>query len=955
MKRFLLVSAALLLVGVASVYSQVVAPQPPRPVGRPIGRPVPLPGGDELPQVKVTKEQLPNLIKDLESNDPATLLTAVTALGELGPDAAKAVPGLIRALGFKNEDVRLNAAIALGRVGKAAVDDLTKSLASDDADVRFYSVWALGWIGPDAKTSANAVMNALRDKNDSVRRKAAYTLGRIGADPKPAIESLLAALGDEKEEVRAAAGESIAKFGEAAVPGLLAEVKRKESKGRLEVVKALGEIGFDARSAIPTLAELLESDEALRPALGETLGKIGRESISALVKALRSDNQNVRQVALNGLAKIGTAAGDNLIDALADKRVDVRRLAAQLLGPMNIGDRRVIEGLGAALKDEDDQVKEAALRSLQLMQQMGNNIRPAVPQIRDALIDNNPTLRQTAWWVLQSMNEDPRAGLKKGLESQDERVRVNTAALMLQMNFEVQQANPILRDALTSKNLNVRMQAAYSLAQRRQELQALIPVLIQSLKDGKVNIRSQALQAIQFVGAQAQAALPGVLEALKDDEPSIRQLAVMALLHLQADPKTVIPALEKALEDKESRVRLMVMTQSFRLQERALPLYLKGLQDKDSQVRQQAIQSLGNVRGDPKAIIPEFERLMDDTDVNVRRAVTSNLWRYQAQAMPVILKGLQDPDFSVRQQCLWALQNTRGAEPGKVIPVLTKLAETPDVGVKVTVAQVAGVYGKEAVPVFAQLLKDTNEGVRQQAVWNLQNYNIDIKSMLPQLLDLLKEKNPNIRNHLFQMLPRAGQEAVPILVKSLESEEEQVRQLAVQALAQIRNTNKEVNETIFKMAREDKSPTVRGGAIAALMRLEPGKTKELAELLSKETDATVRTIAVRGIASNDDVSQIKPLLPILIECLKDKNDGLQNAALQTCFRLGQNVKETVPAIANIVKDSKNTNTRILAIRTLGQMGAEAREAVPVLQAAARDSNPTIVRWANMALKKIGTP
>src|SRR5262245_49226804 len=73
----------------------------------------------------------------LSHSDMNVRLKAVMALAELGPKAEPAVPGLIAAMQVNNEDLRLNAAIALGKIGKAAVTPLTKILQTKDADARY--------------------------------------------------------------------------------------------------------------------------------------------------------------------------------------------------------------------------------------------------------------------------------------------------------------------------------------------------------------------------------------------------------------------------------------------------------------------------------------------------------------------------------------------------------------------------------------------------------------------------------------------------------------------------------------------------------------------------------------------------------------------------------------------------------------------------------------------------
>src|SRR5262249_38956615 len=124
------------------------------------------------PPAKLSPEQadkLKSLLKDLGSKDPAVQLAAMLDLEEFGPHAAPAVPALVKALQHVNNDLRLQAAITLGKIGKEAVTPVAKLLDSDDADTRYYALAALGWIGPSAKATAPQVLKLLADKTDSVR------------------------------------------------------------------------------------------------------------------------------------------------------------------------------------------------------------------------------------------------------------------------------------------------------------------------------------------------------------------------------------------------------------------------------------------------------------------------------------------------------------------------------------------------------------------------------------------------------------------------------------------------------------------------------------------------------------------------------------------------------------------------------------------------------------------
>src|SRR5437016_3756494 len=68
------------------------------------------------------KKVIPALIKDLKNPDGGEgRVQAAMSLADFGAQAEDAVPALIDALQAKDEDLRLNAAIALGKIGKAAV------------------------------------------------------------------------------------------------------------------------------------------------------------------------------------------------------------------------------------------------------------------------------------------------------------------------------------------------------------------------------------------------------------------------------------------------------------------------------------------------------------------------------------------------------------------------------------------------------------------------------------------------------------------------------------------------------------------------------------------------------------------------------------------------------------------------------------------------------------------
>ena len=239
------------------------------------------------------------------------------------------VDGLIRALRHEDEEVRWEAAEALGEIGdERAVEPLIQALRDNNEVVRESAAGALGEIG-DSR-AVEPLIQALKDEDEDVRYRAAYALGKIG--DSRAVEPLMQTLRDEDGDVQIEAAEALGKMGEKAVEPLIQILKDENEDVRWGATLALGEIG-DSRAMEP------------------------------LIQALRDEDHNVRWGAASALGKFGDSrAVEPLIQALRDEDDDVRLRAAEALG--EIGDSRAVEPLIQALKDEDEDFQEAALASI---------------------------------------------------------------------------------------------------------------------------------------------------------------------------------------------------------------------------------------------------------------------------------------------------------------------------------------------------------------------------------------------------------------------------------------------------------------------------------------------------------------------------------------------------------------------------------------------------------------
>jgi HEAT repeat protein len=190
------------------------------------------------------------LIRDL--TDPVARLArklkgktgalAAMELAEMGARAEPAVPRLINALQNHDEDLRLNAALALGKIGKGSVASLTPLLSSKDSNVRYYALAALAWIGKDANSAFDTVLERLHDEIPDVRAKAVHTLSLIAITPEAAAITLIPCLGDPDYDVQHEAVEALVKVGQSAAPFLKAAVNTGEESFRRRVREVLSEV-----------------------------------------------------------------------------------------------------------------------------------------------------------------------------------------------------------------------------------------------------------------------------------------------------------------------------------------------------------------------------------------------------------------------------------------------------------------------------------------------------------------------------------------------------------------------------------------------------------------------------------------------------------------------------------------------------------------------------------------
>ena len=609
------------------------------------------------------KRSIADIVADLKKAG-AEKLKAIAELEALGEKAAEAAPALIELLPAKNEDVRLGSVMALGKIGQPAVEPLSKAFASKDADVRFYAIWGLAFVGPSAKSAMPIVVKALADPSAQVRRKAAFALARIDADPDAVVEGLVAALSDTDTDVRDAVASALPKMSKAAVPVLIKALRDDKKELRPMAIKILGEIGAAAAAAVPELRTFLLEYKGYSEPAADALAGIGAEAVPTLRTATNSDNAAVRALAMRSLQKIGApAAVSSLVDLLGSKHLDVKRQAAAMLGGMQVNDKSVVIALGFATKDKDFQVRHGALQSLH---QMGTGAKLAEPYVVALLTDIDPNMRLEAFHTLVAIGVDPRPGLKKALSHPELATRITTASLMATLNLEVELATPILLDGLKAKDNALKMQAAHALSLRGLEENEVLPIFIAGLKNEVASVRRQAAESIARYGLKASKAGPALIAALDDSDDSVCAQAMATLRVVGADPKALFPAMVNVLRRPDTKLHAGASQVIFQVGPNAIGEIMALLKnEKAPGIRLACLQTLAMIGPPAKDAVAELMKALDDPAPRARMTAAralGNIGPDAKTAEDALTKAAKDADVNVQQIAKAALVQLR-ADP----------------------------------------------------------------------------------------------------------------------------------------------------------------------------------------------------------------------------------------------------------------------------------------------------
>ncbi len=343
------------------------------------------------------------LIPRLEDDKPEVRRETIDQLDQLGDK--RAVIPLIAKFDERSPETKRRAIEAVGRLGdKSAVPALERQIRDSDDKVRTAAVVALGQLG--AVDAIDLLVDQLSVTGDAYRATVATALGQIGAQPNAgkagaeALRRLVQELGPHTA-LKVAAQSALRAAGAAAVPALVAHLEGKIAGDPTSAVQLLADVG-DARATAALTAELERGRVAL-PLVLKALGAThDPNALVPVLGQLSSKDPAIRLAAMEALRPLlgrDARAGDVLVEHIDDEDLEVRILAVEYLGMLEVASAtpRLIALAG---RGNPARLRHAAIDAL------GEIAAPtATAALVDVLRDGSPELQRAAATALSYIGD----------------------------------------------------------------------------------------------------------------------------------------------------------------------------------------------------------------------------------------------------------------------------------------------------------------------------------------------------------------------------------------------------------------------------------------------------------------------------------------------------------------------------------------------------------------------
>jgi len=468
-------------------------------------------------------------------------------------------------------------------------------------------------------------------------------------------------------------------------------------------------------------------------------------------------------------------------------------------------------------------------------------------------------------------------------------VRAFAAAMLGQIANAEADHSKLLDTLMTDRDIDVRTNAAAALGEIGGEtLRLSVGALLTALKNDDGQLRSSAAMALARVDPSLPVDhLDDLIVALGDATVEVSIYCATALAKIGA------PAIDKlvaALADVDQRAgaasALAQISADIPLGH--LPALINGLADDDARVRSSCASVIGTM-GD--AVVEDLVKVLASGNQHARIAAVNVLRRIDANLlvphMTVLIAALDDASIQVRTPCATILAeigstveeqliNTLGAGTGRArAGAAMALAKLDPAVSDQYIADLVGGLGDDqslvrrscqialanvgplaALELMKALETDSGTKNRLEVLDSLIEVSPSPQALISVLLELLKDKDTNVRLRAVEVVRDAGSNSRRVtaaIVDRLKNDSDVAVQLAaINALVVIAPASESIPLLVATLAQamtDDPDWVVRSLAARALGDVGPAAATASASLVkaSKDPDVCVRTNAFRAI------------------------------------------------------------------------------------------------------------
>ncbi|MFL5401210.1 MAG: HEAT repeat domain-containing protein [Gemmatimonadales bacterium] len=625
----------------------------------------------------------------------------------------------------------------------------------------------------------------------------------------------------------------------------------------------------------------------------ELLGRVGSAkavpALLATVDATRSEDADVREIALRALARIADpGAVEPLIDAL-------ERADAWLIP-------RIADILARH--------RDAAIDPLILL--LGTSSRNSA--------------RAWAANVLGELRaQRAYPALVRGLSDPDDEVRGKSATALGRLGDRRAIAH-LLDHLLTDSAPFVRVRIACTLGQFGGP--EVIDRLVHALRDPAWWVRMRSVEALEQIGAAAEGPL---VVALDDPDPEIRARAAVALERLGVPDKVVdlIQSGDTGVEANETLVRLTAA---------GTPELLGDLlSHPSSQVRGAVITAISRAkRRDLAGGL--VQTAAGDSEPSLRALAFDTLRSLRIEeALTVAVAGLSDPDQRVRAAAIRLIGELGGRE---AVELLRSQTSDPDAAVRAAAAQTLGALRAGAAqPDFQRLLGDPKPAVRESAT--LGAAAAGLRPLVPGIVELLEDSDEGVRKAAAAALGELGdRSAVPALLRAFANAPVDLRETIVRAVSRL---DVAATSELVGALLDSPDTTSKLTVVRTLGRIRSPGAAEVLARLSHDPEAAVRanSIAALGRCALRENEASAMISGLVADSLRDSDASVRARAIEAAVRLA--LDDVGPIILRLLQNDPSTDVRERAALATGLLRLSGGE--DALMAAARRKEPANLRAA----------